>query len=236
PGFVLGCLSLDCCTGLRCITELPVRRWTREYKEFLKVALQGGEHKTPFIKAYTTHNDHTIEIMMTEDQMTTARQEGLVKKFKLTIKLSTSDMHLFDAKGVLKKYDTIEQILTEFFYLRLEFYAKRRIHIKWYQSQVSILGPVGYGPTMLLLRRTKTILETLLYANLATNHGTTTTRIGKINGDNNGNEHQNLGIREPGPCRSDERQRRTKTILETVLPPVQWRRPSRLGLLGGAIP
>nr|GEV61053.1 retrotransposon protein, putative, unclassified [Tanacetum cinerariifolium]GEW07402.1 retrotransposon protein, putative, unclassified [Tanacetum cinerariifolium] len=59
-------------------------------------------------------------------------------------------------------------------------------------------------------------------------HGTTATRIGKIDGDNSGNEHQNPGTREPGPCRSDERQRRTKTILETVLPPVQWQRPSRL--------
>ncbi|GJT70338.1 DNA topoisomerase 2 [Tanacetum coccineum] len=108
------------------ITELPVRRWTREYKEFLKAARQGGEHKTPFIKAYTTHHDHTIEILMTEDQMTTARQEGFVKKFKLTTELSTSDMHLFDAKGVLKKYDTPEQILKEFFDLRLEFYEKRR--------------------------------------------------------------------------------------------------------------
>ncbi|GJY86049.1 DNA topoisomerase 2 [Tanacetum coccineum] len=106
------------------ITELPVRRWTREYKEFLKAARQGGEHKTPFIKAYTTHHDHTIEILMTEDQMTTARQEGFVKKFKLTTELSASDMHLFDAKGVLKKYDTPEQILKEFFDLRLEFYEE----------------------------------------------------------------------------------------------------------------
>ncbi|GJW81298.1 DNA topoisomerase 2 [Tanacetum coccineum] len=108
------------------ITELPVRRWIREYEEFLKAARQGGEHKTPFIKAYTTHKDHTIEIMMTEDQMTTARQEGFVKKFKLTTELSTCEMHLFDAKGVLKKYDTPEQILKEFFDLRLEFYEKRR--------------------------------------------------------------------------------------------------------------
>nr|GEU66312.1 transposon Ty3-G Gag-Pol polyprotein [Tanacetum cinerariifolium] len=78
------------------------------------------------------------------------------------------------------------------------------IHIKWYQSQVD------------------------LYANEAMNHGTTATRIGKIDQDNNGNEHQNPGTRESGPCKSDKRQRRTKTIIETVLPPVQWRRPSRL--------
>ncbi|GKC16976.1 hypothetical protein Tco_1013758, partial [Tanacetum coccineum] len=46
---------------------------------------------------------------MTEDQMNTARQEGFLKKFKLTTTLSTSNMHLFDANGVIKKYDTLSK-------------------------------------------------------------------------------------------------------------------------------
>nr|GFB64103.1 DNA topoisomerase 2 [Tanacetum cinerariifolium] len=32
------------------ITELPVRRWTKDYKEFLKAASQDGKDKTPFIE------------------------------------------------------------------------------------------------------------------------------------------------------------------------------------------
>ncbi|GJX51727.1 DNA topoisomerase 2-like protein, partial [Tanacetum coccineum] len=78
---------------------------------------------------YTAHNDDTsvhFEIIMTEDQMNTARQEGFLKKFKLTTTLSTSSMHLFDANGVIKKYDTPEQILEDFFHLRLDFYEKRK--------------------------------------------------------------------------------------------------------------
>ncbi|GJX52321.1 DNA topoisomerase 2-like protein [Tanacetum coccineum] len=62
-----------------------------------------------FLKDYTAHNDDTIvhfKIIMTEDQMKTARQEGFLKKFKLTTTLSTSNMHLFEANGVIKKYDT----------------------------------------------------------------------------------------------------------------------------------
>nr|GEV51211.1 DNA topoisomerase 2 [Tanacetum cinerariifolium] len=35
-------------------------------------------------------------------------------------------MHLFDEDGVIKKYDTPEQILKEFFDIRLRFYEKRR--------------------------------------------------------------------------------------------------------------
>lgn len=65
-----------------------------------------------FLQEYNAHNDDTtvnFEILMTADQMNKAKQEGLLKKFKLTTTLSTSNMHLFDANGVIKKYDTPEQ-------------------------------------------------------------------------------------------------------------------------------
>ena len=32
------------------VTELPIRRWTQEYKEFLEAASQDGKDKKPFIK------------------------------------------------------------------------------------------------------------------------------------------------------------------------------------------
>nr|GEV89936.1 DNA topoisomerase 2 isoform X2 [Tanacetum cinerariifolium] len=124
------------------VTELPVRRWTQEYKEFLEAAAQEGKDKIPFIKDYTAHNDDTtvhFEIIMTEDQMNTARQEGFLKKFKLTTTLSTSNMHLFDANGVIKKYDTPEQILEDFFHLRLDFYEKRKIALLRELEKASLL-------------------------------------------------------------------------------------------------
>nr|GEU61322.1 DNA topoisomerase 2 isoform X2 [Tanacetum cinerariifolium] len=80
------------------ITELPVRMCTRKYEEILQ--------------AYTACNDAEnvhFKITMTEDQMNTAKKEGLWKKFKLTTTLSTANMHLFDEDGVIKKYDTPEQ-------------------------------------------------------------------------------------------------------------------------------
>ncbi|PWA88766.1 topoisomerase II [Artemisia annua] len=132
--------------GIR-ITELPVGRWTREYKEFLKAARYGKDREriellngNPmlFLQAYTAHKDKTIvdfKISMSEDQMNTAKKEGISKKFKLTTTLSTANMYLFDVGGAIKKYDTPEQIhilsvytvLQDFFPLRLDFYEKRRI-------------------------------------------------------------------------------------------------------------
>lgn len=50
-----------------------------------------------------------FDIILTEENLIRAKQEGLLKKFKLTTTISTSNMHLFDPKGVIKKYDMPEQ-------------------------------------------------------------------------------------------------------------------------------
>ncbi|PSS09980.1 DNA topoisomerase [Actinidia chinensis var. chinensis] len=116
-------------TTLR-ITELPIRRWTLDYKEFLESIMTGNDKiKDPFIKDYREHNDDTtvhFEVILSEENLILAKQEGLLKKFKLTTTISTSNMHLFDQNCVIKKYDTPEEILEEFFHARLEFYEKRK--------------------------------------------------------------------------------------------------------------
>ncbi|KAK1306769.1 DNA topoisomerase 2 [Acorus calamus] len=100
-------------TTLR-VTELPIRRWTQDYKEFLEALMTGTDKiKEPFIKDYREHNDDVsvhFDVILSEENMNIARQEGLMKKFKLTTTISTSNMHLFDSNGVIKKYDTPDQI------------------------------------------------------------------------------------------------------------------------------
>ncbi|XP_058073689.1 DNA topoisomerase 2-like isoform X2 [Magnolia sinica] len=116
-------------TTLR-ITELPIRRWTEDYKEFLESMMSGTDKiKDPFIKDYRQNSGVTtvhFEVVLSEENMNIAKQEGLMKRFKMTTSISTTNMHLFDARGVIKKYDCPEQILEEFFHLRLEFYVKRK--------------------------------------------------------------------------------------------------------------
>lgn len=112
------------------ITELPVRRWTQDYKEFLESMLFGNDKiKEPLIKNYSNQSDDCtvhFDIEMSEASMLSAKQEGLLKKFKLTTTISTSNMHLFDPKGVIKKYDNPEQILEDFYHVRLDLYKKRQ--------------------------------------------------------------------------------------------------------------
>ncbi|CAM6116025.1 unnamed protein product [Calypogeia fissa] len=112
------------------VTELPVRKWTQDYKEYLEDLMLGtGKIKEPFIKDYREHGTDTLvdfEMQLSEENMALALIEGLTKKFKLTTNLSTSNMHLFDESGTIKKYDTPEMILEEFYHIRLELYVKRK--------------------------------------------------------------------------------------------------------------
>ncbi|KAG6761071.1 hypothetical protein POTOM_034263 [Populus tomentosa] len=121
-------------TTLR-ITELPVRRWTDDYKAFLNSVTEGIRDengnlpKDPFVKDFRKYGDDAavhFEVQLSEENMLVAKQEGLLKKFKLTTTISTSNMHLFDSAGVIKKYDNPEQILENFFHLRLEYYETRK--------------------------------------------------------------------------------------------------------------
>ena len=48
------------------------------------------------------------------------------KLFKLTGKISTSNMVMYDEKGRLTKYDNVNDILENFFRVRLDYYQKRK--------------------------------------------------------------------------------------------------------------
>jgi DNA topoisomerase-2 len=54
---------------------------------------------------------------------------GIEKLFKLASTGSTSNMHLFDAEDRLKKYDTVEEIIDDYFVTRLDLYNKRKEHL-----------------------------------------------------------------------------------------------------------
>ncbi|KAG8391224.1 hypothetical protein BUALT_Bualt01G0165600 [Buddleja alternifolia] len=107
-------------TTLRVI-ELPIRKWTQDYKEFLEsVSAENDKSKDPFIEGcsdYSTVEMAHFLVYLSADNLLAAKQEGLLKKFKLTTSISTSNMHLFDSKGVIKKYDTPEQTLSCNMYL-----------------------------------------------------------------------------------------------------------------------
>lgn len=74
-----------------------------------------------WLQDYKEHNDDTtvhFEVIMSEQNLLMAKQEGLLQKFKLTTKISTSNMHLFDSNGTIKKYETPEQSMNSDFVIK----------------------------------------------------------------------------------------------------------------------
>jgi len=114
------------------ITELPLKKWTQDYKEFLEELAKPEGKKEPFIVDYKEHHTDTsvhFVINMTPEKMKEALDVGLYSKFKLVSKISITNMMLFDSTGTIKKYDGPEDVVKEFFGVRLELYKKRKAHL-----------------------------------------------------------------------------------------------------------
>ncbi|WBW72278.1 DNA topoisomerase II [Schizosaccharomyces osmophilus] len=111
------------------ITELPVRFWTQDMKEYLETGIAGSDKTKPFIKDYEgyhgTGNVH-FQVTLTEQGMREAVAESLEAKFKIVRSQATSNMMAFDPSGRIKKYESVEDILTDFFEVRLRTYQRRK--------------------------------------------------------------------------------------------------------------
>jgi DNA topoisomerase-2 len=67
-----------------------------------------------------------------------AEEQGLTEFFKLTNKLNTSNMMCFDFEGKIKKYNSPEEIIEEFYPKRLAHYQKRKAHTLQFHSTFKI--------------------------------------------------------------------------------------------------
>lgn len=78
------------------ITELPVKKWTQDYKDFLEDLIKPEDkNATPFISDYKEHHtDASVHFVVTlpEGKMREALSAGLHSKFKLTSKISISTL------------------------------------------------------------------------------------------------------------------------------------------------
>lgn len=112
------------------ITELPVKRWTQDYKEFLVKLADGGDDgnqaRIDDIREYHTENSVHFTITGSADQMKALVNEGLEKSLKLRSTISITNMMFFDKEGKIKRYGSEMELLFEFATLRVEYYQKRK--------------------------------------------------------------------------------------------------------------
>jgi DNA topoisomerase-2 len=122
------------------VTELPVGFWTEDFKELLEDLASNTDKKgnkvQPIVKDYDDMSkDTSVDFIITltkgkleelEDMKVDNGCNGIEKVFKLFTTIGTSNMHLFDAEDKLKKYNNVEEIIDDYFGVRLELYGKRK--------------------------------------------------------------------------------------------------------------
>tara|TARA_B100000989_G_scaffold298954_1_gene291357 strand:- start:426 stop:3977 length:3552 start_codon:yes stop_codon:yes gene_type:complete len=132
------------------ITELPIGTSTQDYKEFLESLLDNksvnkGKEKAKtkvgdvYIKDFNDMStDLNVEFEITFYPGVLAKLisekhdygiEGIEKYLKLYTLQSTTNMHLFNEKEQLRKYETIYDIINDYYNVRYEYYVKRRDYL-----------------------------------------------------------------------------------------------------------
>ncbi len=98
------------------ITELPIGTWTSKFREKLDKLVSDG-----LIKDYSdTSTDTDVHVKVKLDKSSEPVEKLLTDKIKFT------NMHAFNSKCVIQKYDTPNEILIEYAKIRLNLYCKRK--------------------------------------------------------------------------------------------------------------
>lgn len=126
-----GVYSMDSKNNILHITELPVGTWTDTFKKLIETKWQTEEG---IIDVQNDSDDVRINFKIKcspiyfnhIQQMTKAK---LINEFHLISKLSETNMYLFDRNHQIKKYNSVIDILDEYYDVRLEFYEKRKANI-----------------------------------------------------------------------------------------------------------
>lgn len=115
------------------ISELPIEVWSDNYEEFLKtIMVDSKESKVSLIDIYdNSSGNNTVDFTLTfsgHNLQKLIKSKTIMQKLKLTSSLSTANMYLHDANGKIVKYDTVEDILHDFYDYRLHIYDVRKAY------------------------------------------------------------------------------------------------------------
>lgn len=133
------------------ITELPVGTWTMPYTTFLETLMDGsavdksGKKIAPIIKDFTSISTEIMvdfTIVFPKDKLAELEASvdangcnGVMKTLKLFTTVSTTNMHMFGADCKLHKYGAVEEIIEDFYGVRMDMYRKRKEHLVEDMSQ-----------------------------------------------------------------------------------------------------
>jgi DNA topoisomerase-2 len=129
------------------ITELPVGEWSSNYKEFLEKMLEDAplrgkvddkkgakklakktDKPNPFLEYKDANTDTRVSFELTFEDGYLDTAKDIDKLFHLYKKYSITNMHLHGPDGHIKRYDNVEEIMQDYYHVRLDLYQKRKVH------------------------------------------------------------------------------------------------------------
>ena len=126
------------------ITELPVGTWTMPYTSYLETLIDGitdknGKKSSPLLRDFTSIStevvvDFTVvfprgKLAQLESELDANDCNGVEKILKLFTTVSTTNMHMFNSERKLHKYSSPEEIIDDFYGVRIGLYQKRKAHL-----------------------------------------------------------------------------------------------------------
>jgi DNA topoisomerase-2 len=133
------------------ITELPIGEWTSDYKEFLEKMLEEEirdpkkpkkeKKSNPFLGYNDNNTDTKVHFELEFEDGYLEDAKDIEKTFHLIKKVSIGNMHLYNRNGTITRYETIEDILNDYFSVRLELYQKRKDHkLETLEKQLKLIS------------------------------------------------------------------------------------------------
>jgi DNA topoisomerase II len=113
------------------VFELPIGKWTEDYKVFLQSLILKGTVKN--ISEH--HSESSVDFILHLspqgiDELKTMSQVELLSYFKLSTSISIKNMNLFNMNGVMKRYNSPEEIISEFIPVRKCIYYARLLKMQ----------------------------------------------------------------------------------------------------------
>ena len=131
------------------ISELPIGKWIDDYKIFLENMIsdknQDGDPSKNCLQDIINNSTEKIinfTLKFKDNELFELNKKNQIENiFKLSDSKYTnySNMHLYNNKGIICKYDDPEDILKEFYFMRLIYYSKRKDYmLKSMQKELDI--------------------------------------------------------------------------------------------------
>jgi len=119
------------------IDELPVLKWTKDYKTFLESLIE--DEVIEDMREYHTHNKVWFELLIPAlDEI--EQRFGFDKFFKLSNKFSTQNYVLYNSEGKITWYPSEVEIMEEFFKVWENLYKEWKDYmVRWLNRDLMII-------------------------------------------------------------------------------------------------